>query len=143
MSQLFLRIFLLIALPISLMATLPTSVFAAEPIAPLMNTSITGQVWVDSNASGAFDPQEATLTNLPVFIQLVDQDDFAMTLVVYTDEIGGFAAEGLPAGTYQIWTENDSDGVFLQLVTLSESAPTATANLPIVGHRVFMPTVMR
>lgn len=143
MSKLVIRIILFIALPISFVATLPISLFAAEPIAPVVTTSITGRVWVDSNASGDFDPQEATLTNMPVFIQRVDQSDFAMTLVVYTNEIGGFAAEGLPAGTYQIWTENDNDGVFLQIVTLSESTPTATANLPIPGHRVFMPAVMR
>lgn len=143
MSKLVIRIFLFIALPISLVATLLTSVFAAEPIAPVVNTSIIGRVWVDSNASGNFDPQEATLADMPVFIQQVDQSDFAMTLVVYTNEIGGFAAEGLPAGTYQIWTENDNDGVFLQIVTLSESTPTATANLPIAGHQVFMPAVMR
>ena len=144
MSKSFLRIYIFILLPISLVVTMTTNLFAADiPIVPVVPTSITGRVWVDSNASGSLDPQEATLAELPVFIQRVDQSDFAMTLVVYTDQIGGFAVEGLPAGIYEIWTENDHDGVSLQVVTLTESAPNATANLPITGYRVFMPTVVR
>ena len=143
MSKSFLRIYIFILLPISLVATMTTSLFAADPVTPVVSTRITGRVWVDSNASGSLDPQEATLAAMPVFIQRVDQSDFAMTLVVYTDQIGGFAVDGLPAGTYEIWTENDQDGVSLQVVTLTESAPTATANLPITGYRVFMPTVIQ
>lgn len=144
MSKSFLRICIFILLPISLVATMTANLFAADtPVMPVVPTSITGRVWVDSDASGNLDPQEATLANMPIFIQLMDQSDFAMTLVVYTDAIGGFAVEGLPAGTYQLWTENERDGVFLQVVTLTESTPTATANLPVTGHRVFMPTVMR
>ena len=144
MSKSFLHICMYILLPISLVATMTTNLFAADtPILPVVPTSITGRVWVDSNASGSLDPQEATLAAMPVFIQRVDQSDFAMTLVVYTDQIGGFAVDGLPAGTYEIWTENDQDGVSLQVVTLTESTPTATANLPVTGHRVFMPTVLR
>lgn len=143
MSKSFLRIFIFVALQISLVTTMAVSLFASDPVFTITPTSITGRVWVDSDASGNLDPQEATLANMPVFIQRIDQSDFAMTLVVYTDEIGGFAVAGLPAGVYQIWTENDSDGVFLQVVTLTERAPTATADLPVAGHRVFMPTVMR
>lgn len=139
MNKLLLHICIFMGLLISLGAASNPSAFADDPI----QTSITGRVWVDSNASGAPDPQEAPLAAVPIFIQPVDQSDFAMTLVIYTDVIGGFAAEGLPPGTYQIWTENDSEGVFLQVVTLSESTPTATANLPIIGYRVFMPTIIQ
>lgn len=139
MNKLLLYSCLFIGLLTSLIVAVRPNVFAADPI----QTSIIGRVWVDSNGSGALDPQEATLAAMPIFIQLVDQSDFAMTLVVYSNEIGGFAAEGLPPGTYQIWTENESEGVFLQIVTLSESTPTATANLPIIGHRVFMPMVIQ
>lgn len=144
MSKSFLRTCSFILLSISLVATMATSLFAAdEPILPIAPTSITGRVWIDSNASGNLDPQEALLANMAVLIQRMDQSDFAMTLVVYTDAIGGFAVEGLPAGTYQIWTENESDGVFLQTITLNESTPTATANLPVNGHQIFIPTVIR
>lgn len=112
MKTMFARILLLVMLPVMLVATLPTRLFATDPIfTPVLN-SISGQVWVDFNGSGNPDGQASPLANIPVYIQRIDEADFAMTLVVYTDEVGGYSATGLPAGTYQIWTEHDTDAVF-------------------------------
>jgi hypothetical protein len=143
MNIFFARILLLVLLPVILVATMPTSLFSSDPIFTPVPTGITGRVWIDINGSGNREAQEIPLTNLAVYIQRIDQSDFAMTLVVYTDAVGGYAAEGLPAGTYQIWTENDRDGVYLVVVTIDDNTPTVTANLPIAGYQVFMPTIVR
>jgi hypothetical protein len=142
MKKSFVRILGLIVLQVVLVVTVTTGLFASDPIFTMVSTSITGRVWLDFNGSNNLEQPVLPVTNASVFIQRIDQADFAMTLVVYTDEVGGYAVEGLPAGVYQIWTESDSDGVSLLVVTIDESAPTATANLPLVGHRVFLPTVM-
>lgn len=143
MKTIFARTLLLIALTTILLTTLPMSVFASEPIFTLVPNTITGKVWMDFNGSGDPDGQESPLANIPVYIQRIDEPDFAMTLVVYTDEVGGYSAEGLPSGTYQVWTEHDTDAVFLLVVTIDDDMPVATANMAVIGHRIFMPMALR
>ncbi len=143
MNKNFSRMLLMAVLQLVLVLSATSAVFASEPIFTLVPTSITGRVWVGSSDAHQTTPA----ANVPVFVQRIDQanTDVVMTMVVYTDDIGGFALEGLATGTYQIWTgnENDSDALFYQIVTIDESSPTATADLLITGYRVFMPTVMR
>lgn len=145
MNTNFSRIFLFIAIQLVLMVSLTTGVFASDPIFTQIPTGITGHVWLDVNSSGKADQQEPVVANAPVFIQRVDahNDDAVMTMIVYTDEIGGFALAGLDAGTYQIWTESDSDSVSFLVVTIDAVNPTVTADLLMPVHQVFMPTVMR
>ncbi|MCE7985678.1 MAG: hypothetical protein DYG89_31255 [Caldilinea sp. CFX5] len=143
MKTIFARTLLLIAVTTMLLTTTPMSVFASDPIFTLAPNMITGRVWVDFNGSGNPDGQESPLANIPVYIQRIDEPDFAMTLVVYTDEVGGYSAEGLPSGTYQVWTEHDTDAVFLLVVTIDDDTPVVTANLAIVRHQVFMPMALR
>lgn len=143
MKTIFVRTLLLLAVTTILMTTMPTSVFASDPIFTPAPNTISGQVWMDFNGSGNPDGQEAPLANIAVYIQRIDEPDFAMTLVVYTDEVGGYSAEGLPAGTYQVWTEHNTDAVFLLVVTINDDTPVATANLPIVGHQLFMPMALQ
>ena len=141
MKTIFTHTVLLMLLPILLLVTMPISLFASDPIFTPVPTSITGQVWMDFNGNPT--GQESPLANIPVYIQRIDEPDFAMTLVVYTDAVGGYSAEGLPAGTYQVWTEHDTDAVFLMIVTIDDDMPRVTANLTVTGYRVFMPTVLR
>ena len=143
MKTIFARTLLLIALTTVLMTMMPKSTFASIPVFTLVPNTITGRVWMDFNGSGDPDGQEAPLSNIAVYIQRIDEPDFAMTLVVYTDEVGGYSAEGLPSGTYQIWTEHDTDAVFLLVVTIDDDTPAATANLAIAGHRLFVPMALR
>jgi len=143
MKILFARILLVVLLTAMLLTTLPTRLFASDPIFTLVPNSIFGQVWMDFNGSDNPDGQESPLANIPVYIERIDEPDFAMTLVVYTDEVGGYSATGLPAGTYQIWTEHDMDAVFLMVVTIDDDMPTVRADLTIPGHRVFMPMALR
>lgn len=143
MKSIFARTLLLLTLTIALINTIPMSAFAADPIFTQVPNMITGRVWVDFNGSGAPDGQESPLANIPVYIQRIDEPDFAMTLVVYTDEVGGYSAEGLPAGTYQVWTEHDTDAVFLLVVTIDDVTPVVRADLSIVGHQIFMPMALR
>ena len=143
MKTIFARTLLLIAICVVFMTTMPMSAFASDPIFTLVPNTITGRVWMDFNGSGDPDGQESPLSNIAVYIQRIDEPDFAMTLVVYTDEVGGYSAEGLPSGTYQIWTEHDTDAVFLLVVTIDDDTPVATANLAIAGHRLFVPMALR
>jgi len=143
MKRIFARILLLITVTVMLMTTLPTSVFASDPIFTLVPNTIAGRVWLDFTGSGNPDGQESPLANIPVYIQRIDESDFAMTLVVYTNEVGGYSAEGLPTGTYQVWTEHDTDAVFLLVVTIDDDMPIVRADLAITGHRVFMPMALR
>ncbi|MBX3011274.1 MAG: hypothetical protein KF832_07190 [Caldilineaceae bacterium] len=138
------RIIYLIAIQIMLVVMGATGVFAADADSAQVPTQIYGRVWIDMGLGGEVNGQGAPAVNVPVFIQQVDTvaDDVVMTMVVYTDGVGGFSLEGLPTGTYQIWTENDSDSVFMLLVTIDASSPVAAADLLVASHRIFLPTIM-
>lgn len=138
------QIFVIVVLQLMMVVALTTGVFAAEPVGATV-TTITGRVWLDVTGHGDADQTENAVVNAPVFIQRLDgtTPDAEMTMVAYTDEIGGFSLVGLEAGTYQIWTDVNTDSIYYLVVTIDDATPTATAELPVVAHRVFMPTVMR
>ncbi len=139
------RIFVIVVLQMIMVVTMTAGLFAAEPVFGTVTTSITGHVWLDFNGNGNADQKEGVIANEPVFIQRLDQsdDDVEMTMVVYTDEVGGYSLEGLDAGTYQIWTETNSDSIFYLVVTIDNTTPTAMVDLPVAAYHIFMPTVMR
>jgi len=139
------RFFVIVVLQMMMVVTMPAGLFAAEPVTGTVTTSIHGLVWLDVDGSGSPDQAEVTVGNTPVFIQRLDvaTTDATMTMVVYTDEVGGYSLEGLADGTYQIWAETNSDNIFYLVVTIDAVTPTATVDLPVAAHRIFMPTVMR
>lgn len=145
MNKQFVRLAVVITLQVVGLVSMTFGVFASEPVFTLVTPSITGRVWVDTDGSGNPDQQEAPLANVPVFIQRLDlpETDVVMTRVVYTDNIGGYSFTDLEPGIYQIWTETEGDQLFNLVVTITESIPTAIADLPMSGYRIFIPTVMR
>lgn len=145
MNKPFVRLAVVITLQVVALVSMTFGVFASEPVFTLVTPSITGRVWVDTDGSGNPDQQEAPLVNVPVFIQRLDlpETDVVLTMVVYTDNIGGYSFTDLEPGIYQIWTETAGDQLFNLVVTITDSTPTATADLPISGYQVFIPTVMR
>ncbi|MEZ4735596.1 MAG: SdrD B-like domain-containing protein [Caldilineaceae bacterium] len=145
MTTQFVRLAVIVALQVTLFAQITVGAFASEPIFTPITSGITGRVWLDTNGSGNFDQQETLLAEIPVFIQRLDlpETDVVMTLVVYTDNVGGYSFADLEPGIYQIWTEVEGDQLFNLVLTITENTPTATADLPMIGYQVFMPTVMR
>jgi hypothetical protein len=145
MNKSFVRVFVIITVQISLLATLAMSVFATEPILTEIPTSISGRVWVDINGNINPDQPDVPVVEVAVFIQRIDQSDVdaVMTLIAYTDSVGGYSLEGLEPGVYQIWTETAHDSVFLMVVTIDANTPKALVNLMLPAYRLFMPTVMR
>ena len=145
MNKPFVRVLIILAVQISLLVSMTMSLFATEPVFTEIPTSISGRVWVDINGTINPDQQGASVVNVPVFIQRMDQtdSDSVMTMTVYTDSIGGYSLEGLETGVYQIWTEADTDSVFLMVVTIDASNPKAIVDLRLPAHRLFMPTIMR
>jgi len=145
MTQSFVRLAVIVTLQVILLIHGSVETFASEPIFTPVTPSITGRVWLDTNGSGNFDQQETLLAEVPVFIQRLDlpETDVVMTLVVYTDNVGGYSFADLEPGIYQIWAETAGDQLFNLVITITENTPTATADLPLSGYQVFMPTVMR
>ncbi|MEZ4862153.1 MAG: SdrD B-like domain-containing protein [Caldilineaceae bacterium] len=106
-------------------------------------SGINGQVWVDFDGSGHFDSNEPALVGVPVFVERLPQsnDDVVMTMVVYTDENGRYAFDGLDDGVYQIWTESATDTLFYLVITIDENTPVAMGDLPVTGHQLYVPFV--
>jgi len=145
MNKPFVRVVIILTVQFSLLASMTMSLFATEPIFTEIPTSISGRVWVDIN--GNSNPQQPGIpvVDVPVFIQRMDQTDpdSIMTLIVYTDSVGGYSIEGLELGVYQIWTETDHDSVFLLVVTIDANTPKAIVDLMLPAYRLFMPAIMR
>ncbi len=139
------RMIVIVVVQLMLVATMATGVFASDEVSGAVTTSITGHVWLDVDGSGHLDQAEMAMSNMPVFIQRLDQStpDAEMTMIVYTDEIGGYSLEGLDAGTYQIWTETNSDSIYYLVITVDAASPTAIVDLPVVAYTVFMPTIIQ
>ena len=144
MNKPFIRVLIILAVQISLLASMTLSLFATEPVFTEVPTSLSGRVWVDIGNTN-LDQLGVPVVDIPVFTQRIDlpDEDAVMTMIVYTDSVGGYSIEGLEPGVYQIWTENDQDGVFLMVVTIDANTPRAIINLVLPAYRLFMPTIMR
>lgn len=145
MNKPFVRVLIILAVQVSLLASMTMSLFATEPVFTEIPTSISGRVWVDVNGNVNPEQSGVPVVDVPVFIQRMDQadPDSVITMIVYTDSIGGYSLEGLEPGVYQIWTESDTDSVFLMVVTIDASNPKAIVDLRLPAYRLFMPTIMR
>ena len=145
MNKPFVRVLIVLTVQISLLVSMTMNLFATEPVFTEIPTSISGRVWVDINGNINPDQPGASVVNVPVFIQRMDQtdSDSVMTMTVYTDSIGGYSLEGLEPAVYQIWTEADTDSVFLMVVTIDASNPKAIVDLRLPAYRLFMPTIIR
>lgn len=102
--------------------------------------SLQGSVWLDDNRNGHFDDDEVPAINTVIFVIPDRADDFAQTLVLFTDADGYFAATNLTPGRYRIWAEGQNEAQAAQ-VTVSDDRSTPSLLLPIVNYTLYVPLV--
>lgn len=104
--------------------------------------SLQGSVWLDANRNGIFDENEEPAAETMIFVAPDQEDDFAQTLVLYTDSAGQFTAHNLTPGRYRIWAEGQDQAQGAE-VTVSDDRSTPNLKLPIVNYMVFTPLINR
>lgn len=131
-------------------ATLSVLLFSVSPLLAADGTdspevgalSLQGSVWLDLNRNGLFDEQEEPAAETMIFVAPDQEDDFAQTLVLYTDNAGQFTARNLAPGRYRIWAEGQNQAQGAE-VTVSDDRSTPNLKLPLVSYTVFTPLIVR
>jgi len=104
--------------------------------------SLQGSVWLDRNHNGLFDEHEEPAVETLIYVVPDQEEDFAQTLVLYTDSAGQFTARNLAPGRYRVWAEGQEQAQGLQ-VTISDDRSAPNLKLPIVSYLVFTPLIGR
>jgi hypothetical protein len=118
-----------------------TLMAADASAAPANNAlSLQGSAWIDLDRDGSFGSDELPAVNKMIFVIPDRNDDFAQTLVLFTDADGQFLATNLTPGRYRIWAEGQ-DQEQAALVNVSEDRSTPTLLLPIVNYTLYVPLV--
>lgn len=118
-----------------------STLLAADLETPDSNAlSLQGAAWIDLDRDGSFGSEELPAVNKMIFVIPDRNDDFAQTLVLFTDAEGRFLATNLTPGRYRIWAEGQ-DQAQAALVNVSEDRSTPTLLLPIVNYTLYVPLV--
>lgn len=118
-----------------------STLLAADLETPDSNAlSLQGAAWIDLDRDGSFGSEELPAVNKMIFVIPDRNDDFAQTLVLFTDAEGQFLATNLTPGRYRIWAEGQ-DQAQAALVNVSEDRSTPTLLLPIVNYTLYVPLV--
>ena len=115
-----------------------STLLAADLETPDNNAlSLQGSAWIDLDRDGSFGSEEQPAVNQMIFVIPDRDDDFAQTLVLYTDAEGQFWATNLTPGRYRIWAQGQ-DQTQAALVNVSEDRSTPTLLLPIVSYTLYV-----
>lgn len=118
-----------------------STLLAADIETPDNNAlSLQGSAWMDLDRDGNFGSTELPAVNKMIFVIPDRNDDFAQTLVLFTDAEGQFLATNLTPGRYRIWAQGQ-DQAQATLVSVSEDRSTPTLFLPIVNYTLYVPLV--
>lgn len=102
--------------------------------------TITGVVWFDQNRNGVLDADEPVMTNHPVFLQGIGEDQpGALVARVTTDDAGNFTFANLQCGDYRLYVEN-GDSVE---ITVSRERNSGAVKIAFAGQQIFLPMIGR